>query len=41
VGSWIEIRSGLAPGARVVTRGNERLQPGQSVLPEPGEYALP
>jgi len=41
VGSWIEIRSGLAPGIRVVTRGNERLQPGQSVLSEPGEYALP
>ena len=41
VGSWIEIKSGLAAGARVVTRGNERLQPGQSVLPEPGEYELP
>ncbi len=41
VGSWVEIRSGIAPGMRVVTRGNERLQPGQSVLPEPGEYALP
>lgn len=41
VGSWIEIRSGLAAGAKVVTRGNERLQPGQAVVPEPGEYQLP
>ncbi len=41
VGSWVEIRSGIAPGMRVVTRGNERLRPGQSVLSEPGEYALP
>lgn len=41
VGSWIEIRSGLTPGARVVTRGNERLRPGQAVQPEAGEYSLP
>ena len=41
VGSWIEIRAGLAPGARVVTRGNERLQPGQAVRSEAGEYPLP
>ena len=41
VGSWVEIKSGLAPGARVVTRGNERLRPGQAVQPEPAEYPLP
>jgi RND family efflux transporter MFP subunit len=41
VGSWVEIQSGLKPGARVVTRGNERLMPGQSVVGEAGEYDLP
>jgi RND family efflux transporter MFP subunit len=41
VGSWVEVRSGLDEGARVVTRGNERLSPGQKVLGEPGEHALP
>jgi multidrug efflux pump subunit AcrA (membrane-fusion protein) len=41
VGSWVEIRRGLAPGARVVTRGNERLRPGQAVEGEAGEYTLP
>jgi RND family efflux transporter MFP subunit len=41
VGSWVEIREGLSPGARVVTRGNERLRPGQSVVGEAGEYTLP
>jgi RND family efflux transporter MFP subunit len=41
VGSWIEIKSGLKPGTSVVTRGNERLRPGQSVVGEAGEYNLP
>jgi multidrug efflux pump subunit AcrA (membrane-fusion protein) len=41
VGGWIEIRSGLKPGTSVVTRGNERLRPGQSVVGEAGEYTLP
>jgi RND family efflux transporter MFP subunit len=41
VGSWVEIREGLSPGTRVVTRGNERLRSGQSVEGEAGEYALP
>ena len=41
VGSWVEIRGGLTAGARVVTRGNERLRPGQAVVGEAGEHALP
>jgi RND family efflux transporter MFP subunit len=41
VGSWVEVRSGLSEGARVVTRGNERLRPGQAVAGEAGEYELP
>jgi RND family efflux transporter MFP subunit len=41
VGSWVEVRSGLEAGARVVTRGNERLRPGQAVIGEAGEYTLP
>ena len=41
VGGWVEIRNGLSAGARVVTRGNERLRPGQAVQGESGEYALP
>jgi RND family efflux transporter MFP subunit len=41
VGSWVEVRRGLSAGARVVTRGNERLRPGQAVAGEPGEYQLP
>ena len=39
-GTWVEVKSGLAPGTRVVTRGNERLQPGQAVRPEAGQYTL-
>jgi hypothetical protein len=31
----------VAPGQKVVTRGNERLQPGQKVRGEPLEYDLP
>jgi len=40
-GAWVEIQSDLKPGAKVVTRGNERLQPGQQVAGEPLEYELP
>jgi len=40
-GAWVEIESGLKPGAKVITRGNERLQPGQKVAGEPLEYELP
>ncbi|MGD8375147.1 MAG: efflux RND transporter periplasmic adaptor subunit [Acidobacteriota bacterium] len=41
VGSWIVIHGDVRPGQRVVTRGNERLMPGQPVRGEVQEYALP
>ena len=41
MGDWVEIQSEVKPGAKIVTRGNERLQPGQRVQGEPLEYALP
>ena len=41
VGDWVEVKRGLEPGARVVTRGNERLRPGQAVRAAAGEHALP
>lgn len=41
VGSWIVVQGDLRPGQRVVTRGNERLMPGQHVRGEVQEYALP
>jgi len=40
-GEWIEVRGELKAGDRIVTRGNERLFPGQTVQPEPQEYAKP
>ena len=30
VGAWVEVNNAVRPGQRVVTRGNERLQDGQS-----------
>jgi len=41
VGVWVEVRGGVRPGDKVVTRGNERLQPGQSVVPSPIQYERP
>lgn len=41
VGAWVEVQSGLSSGQKVVTRGNERLRPGQVVAGEPLEYPLP
>jgi len=41
VGSWVEVRGPVEPGMKVVTRGNERLQPGQAVQGESLEYPLP
>ena len=40
-GAWVEVQGDLKPGAKVITRGNERLQPGQKVAGEPLEYELP
>ncbi len=41
VGAWIAVDGELAAGDRVVTRGNERLFPGQTVVPQAVEYELP
>jgi len=41
VGAWVEVQSGLSSGQKVVTRGNERLRPGQAVTGQPLEYPLP
>lgn len=40
-GAWIAVSGPVAAGERVVTRGNERLQPGQPVAATPVEYPLP
>ena len=41
VGDWIVVRGDVAPGHKVVTRGNERLFPGAAVQGQPQGYALP
>jgi len=41
VGAWNVVRGPLTAGDRVVTRGNERLFPGQPVAGQPQEYPLP
>jgi len=41
MGSWTVVEGALEAGARVVTRGNERLQPGQAVQGSSLEYPLP
>ncbi len=41
VGVWIAVEGGVKAGDRVVTRGNERLFPGQTVVPKPMEYEAP
>jgi RND family efflux transporter MFP subunit len=41
VGDWIAVEGGVKAGDRVVTRGNERLFPGQKVVPEAMEYEVP
>ncbi len=40
-GGWIAVEGGVVAGDRVVTRGNERLFPGQTVVPEAMEYEAP
>jgi len=40
-GAWTEVRGDVAPGTKVVVRGNERLRPGQAVNGQAMEYALP
>ena len=41
VGAWVEVRGDVRAGQKVVTRGNERLFPGQKVTGQPQEYELP
>ena len=41
VGSWVVVRGPVKAGQQVVTRGNERLRPGQVVQGKPLEYKLP
>lgn len=41
LGAWIVVEGPLVAGDRVVTRGNERLQPGQTVVAGPQEYPVP
>ena len=40
-GAWIAVEGPVEAGAKVVTLGNERLQPGQAIAGEPLEYPLP
>jgi RND family efflux transporter MFP subunit len=41
LGDWIAITGAIAPGDRVIVRGNERLSPGQPVAGEALEVPLP
>ncbi len=40
-GSWIAVHGGIRPGDKVITRGNERLQPDQRVEGRPQDYPDP
>jgi multidrug efflux pump subunit AcrA (membrane-fusion protein) len=41
IGIWIAVEGNVAPGERVIVRGNERLEAGQNVDATPLEYPLP
>lgn len=41
MGLWSVIDGEISPGAKVITRGNERLQPGQPVIGELIRYPVP
>jgi len=41
LGAWVVIEGGIEAGDRVVTRGNERLRPGQAVQGVLLEYPAP
>ena len=38
VGAWVTVGTERSAGDRIITRGNERVSPGQSVEPEVLEY---
>ena len=39
--AMLDCDDGIEPGTKVITRGNERIFPGQPVAGEPQEYELP
>ena len=41
IGAWVAVEGPVQVGQKVVTRGNERLRPGQPVAGTPLEYQLP
>ena len=41
MGVWTVVNGGVSPGDKVITRGNERLFPGQPVQAEPLAYPVP
>jgi RND family efflux transporter MFP subunit len=41
LGAWVAVAGAIEAGQRVVTRGNERMQPGQKVSATPVEYKAP
>ena len=41
MGVWVVVNGAVSPGDKVITRGNERLFPGQPVQAEPVMYPLP
>ncbi len=41
LGVWTVVNGGISPGDKVITRGNERLFPGQPVQAEPLTYPVP
>ena len=41
MGLWAVVNGAVSPGDKVITRGNERLQPGQPVQAEPLPYPSP
>lgn len=41
VGVWVAVTGEVSPGDRLITRGNERIFPGQTVQPEIQDYPVP
>lgn len=41
IGDWVEVDGPINDKAKVVTRGNERIRPGQRVIAEPLSYKVP
>jgi multidrug efflux pump subunit AcrA (membrane-fusion protein) len=41
LGAWVSVGGAVQAGQKVVTRGNERMQPGQKVSALPVDYEAP